>query len=337
VGRELGVRYILDGSVRKAAKRVRITTHLVDALIGAHLWADRFDGAIEDIFDLQDQVTANVVGAIAPKLEQEEINRASRKPTGNLQAYDFYLRAIAGVHEGTKKGFDEALRLSLKAIELDQRFAAPYGMAAYCSALRKARGWMNDRTQEIAAAERLARQASKLGKDDAETLSRSALAFAHLVGDFAAATACIDRALELNPNSASTWIVSGWLGVWLGDPDRAINHVTRAMRLSPLDPQLARAQAINASAHFVAGRYGEAASWAEKSLQSDPNFGASTRIAAAAYALSGRMEDARKAIKRVLQVDPALRISNLKDRAPWQRPMDIARLAEALQKAGLPE
>ena len=164
VGRELGVRYVLEGSVRKAANRVRITGQLIDAATGAHLWADRFDGALEDIFDLQDQVTASVVGAIAPKLEQAEIERAKRKPTESLDAYDYFLRGMASFHQRTREAINEALRLFYKAIELDPDFASAYGMAAWCYVWRKINGWMTEPRQEIAETARLASAGGGVGQ-----------------------------------------------------------------------------------------------------------------------------------------------------------------------------
>jgi TolB-like protein len=170
IGRELGVRYILEGSIRKAGSKVRITGQLIDTSSGAHLWADRFDAPLEDIFDLQDQVTASVVGAIAPKLEQAEIERSRRKPTENLDAYDHYLRGLAGVHQWTKEGTQEALSNFYRAIELDPNFAVAYGMAARTYALRKGGGWASDREAEITETARLASKAAELGKDDAIAL-----------------------------------------------------------------------------------------------------------------------------------------------------------------------
>src|SRR5437660_1498502 len=262
VGRELGVRYVLEGSVRKAASRVRITAQLIDAATGGHLWADRFDGALEDIFALQDQVTASVVGAIAPKLEQAEIARAQRKPTGSLDAYDYYLRAHASIHPWTRDGNEEALKLFYRAIELDPGFAAAYGMAAWCWFQRKVGGWMQDRGREIAETERLARRAAELGKDDAVALSAAGFVLAYVVRDLAAGVPFIDRAVALNPNLAWAWLYSGWARIWLGQPDAAIEHLAHAVRLSPLDPLIADVQAATAHAHFFAGRYDEAASWA---------------------------------------------------------------------------
>jgi TolB-like protein len=195
VGRELGVRYVLEGSVRKAANRVRITAQLIDVGTGTHLWADHFDGALENIFDLQDQVTASVIGAVAPKLEQAEIERAKRKPTENLDAYDYFLQGIASVHQGTRQGNSEALRLFYKAIELDPRFASAHGMAAWGCCQRKARGWTTDRVREIDATARLARRAAALGKDDAVALSTAGFALAYVAHDAETGAAFIDRGL----------------------------------------------------------------------------------------------------------------------------------------------
>jgi len=203
VGRELGVRYVLEGSMRKSANHVRITGQLIDASNGTHIWADRFDGAIDDIFDLQDQVTASVVGAIAPKMEQAEIERAKRKPTENLDAYDYYLRGMASVYRATKDTYGDALRLFYKAIELEPSFASAYGMAAWCYAWRKMNGWMADRAMESAEAARLGLRAVELGKEDPVALSMSGFALAFVVGEVEDGAILIDEALILNPNLAA--------------------------------------------------------------------------------------------------------------------------------------
>jgi hypothetical protein len=178
VGRELGVRYVLEGSVRKATNRIRITGQLIDTATGAHIWADRFDGGLEDVFDLQDRVTTNVVGAIAPTLERAEIERAKRKPTERLDAYDYFLRGMASVHQWTSDANDGALRMFRKAIELDPDFASAYGMAAWCYTWRWINRWTIDRVQETAEATRLARRAVDLGEDDAVALERGGYALA---------------------------------------------------------------------------------------------------------------------------------------------------------------
>ena len=231
VGRELGVRYILEGSVRKAGSRVRITGQLIDTNTGAHLWADRFDGALEDIFDLQDQVTASVVGAIAPKLEQAEIERAKQKSTQSLDSYDYYLRGMAGVHQETRDSISEALGLFYQAIELDPNFASAYGMAARCYVAKKTYGWIAQREQEIAEANRLAQRAALLGKDDAVALSMAGIAFSYVVGDVERGAALIERAVVLNPNLAWSWMFRGWVKVYLGEHESAIESEARAMRL----------------------------------------------------------------------------------------------------------
>jgi adenylate cyclase len=337
VGRELGVRYVLEGSVRKAANRVRITGQLIDTATGAHLWADRFDGGLEDIFDLQDQVTASVVGAIAPKLEQAEIERAKRKPTGSLDAYDYFLRGMAGFHQWTREANSEALAHFYRAIELDPNFALAYAMAARCYVQRKAGGWTTDRAQEIAETARLARRAAELGKDDALALCTGGFALAWVVSDVEDGAALIDKALLLNSNLAWAWLFSGWVKVWLGEPEVAIERVARAMRLSPQDPHIFSMQTAIACAHFFAGRHAEAWSWAETAVREQPNYGFPTCVAAASAALSGRPAEAEKAMARLRLLMPELRIFNLEDLFPIRRSEDFTRFADGLRKAGLPE
>jgi TolB-like protein len=336
VGRELGVRYLLEGSVRKSANRLRITAQLVDGLTGAHLWADRLDGALEDIFDLQDQVTASVVGAIAPKLEQAEIERAKRKPTDSLDAYDYYLRGITSFHQMTKEGTTEALRQFCRAIELDPGFAAAHGLAAWCYLRRKNSGWMTDSLQEVAEAERLAQRAIELGKDDAVALCSGGFVLAR-GRDLHGGAALIDRARALNPNLAVAWFFSGWVNNYLCEPEVAIERFAHAMRLNPLDPLVFGMQVGTAAAHFLAGRYDESSSWAEKALLENPRSLAAMRMAAASHALAGRFAEAQQAMARMRKIDPMLRVSTLTDLFPFRGPEDCARYAEGLRKAGLPE
>jgi tetratricopeptide (TPR) repeat protein len=322
--------------VRKAASRVRITGQLVDTSTGAHLWAERFEGGLEDIFDLQDQVTASVVGAIAPRLEQAEIERAKRKPTESLDAYDYFLRGMAAFHQWTREGNNEALPLFYKAIELDPNFASAYGVASRCYGQRKSHGWVTDRAYEIAETARLARRAGELGKDNAVALFSAGIALAS-VGDLDDGAAYIDRALVLNPNLASAWTASSLVKVWLGEPEVAIERAARAMRLSPHDPLTFVMQAATAAAHFFAGRNAGALSWAQTSIREHPDYIPSTAVAAAAGALAGNHAAAGKAMARLRQLAPELRISNLKDLWPIRRAEDFDRWAEGLRKAGLPE
>lgn len=264
VGRELGVRYVLEGSVRKASTRVRITGQLIDATTGVHVWADRFEGCLEDIFELQDQITASVVGSIAPQLERAEIERAKLKPTESLDAYDFYLRGMANLHKGTRVAINEALPLFHKAIQLDPGYASAYGMVAWCHFWRKVNGWMSDSTLEIAVGARSARRAVELGKDDAVALARSGHALAHLVGDLDGGIELLDKAQVLNPNLAAAWFLGGFLRAWRGESESAIEYFAHAMRLSPLDPEMYRMQAGMALAHLFARRFDHASSWAKR-------------------------------------------------------------------------
>jgi TolB-like protein len=337
VGRELGVRYVLEGSVRKAADRVRITGQLIDATTGGHLWADRFEGTLEDLFKLQDQLTENVVGAIAPQLERAEIERAKRKPTESLDAHDYYLRGMANLHRGNRDSIDEALAQFYHALQLDPNFASAYAMAAWCHFWRKVNGWMTDRPQEIAEGARLARRAVELGRDDAVALTRSGHALGHLTGDLDGGIALIDRALVLDPNLASAWFLGGFLRVWHGEPDSAIEHFARAMRLSPLDPEMYRMQAGMAVAHLFAGRFDAASSWAEKAFRDLPSFLMVVSIIAASHALAGRTDEARRAMDHLRQLDSTLCISSLRDWLPIHRPKDLATFADGLRRAGLPE
>ncbi|GEO41092.1 hypothetical protein SAE02_52400 [Skermanella aerolata] len=337
VGRNLGVRYVLEGSMRKAANRVRITGQLIDATTGAHIWAERFEGTLDDIFELQDQISASIVGVIARQLERVEIERAKRKPTGSLDAYDYYLRGRATLNRGTREAIAEGLPLFYKAIELDRDFASAYAMAGWCHFWRKVNGWMIDRPREIAEGTRLARLAVELGMDDAVALTRGGHALAHFAGDIDGSIALVDRALALDPNLAAAWFLGGFLRTERGDLDDAIEYFTRAMRFSPLDPEMFRMQAGMALAHLFAGRYDAALSWAEKAYRDLPSFLMVVAIIAASHALAGRTDEAERAMIHLRQLDPTLRVSSLALWLPMNRPDDLATFAEGLRRAGLPE
>jgi adenylate cyclase len=315
---------------------VRITGQLVDTATGAHLWADRFDGGLGDIFDLQDQVTESVVGAIAPAVEKAEIERARRKPTESLDAYALYLRGLAAFYQfGNRQANEEALRLFNSAIELDPDFASAYGRATSCYVWAKTNGWISDTANEIAEVKRLAHRAVELGKDDAIALAASG--HAYVVRDLEVGAALIDRALVLNSNLAEAWNFGGWVKNFLGEPETAIERFARAMRLNPLGHWVAGMRGGTAFAHFLLGRYDEAASWAAMALQDNPDFQPGLRIAAASNAMAGRPEQAHKAMARLRHLNPALRVSTLKAvLGPWSAE-DLSRLEEGLRRAGLPE
>jgi TolB-like protein/class 3 adenylate cyclase len=337
VGRELGVRYVLEGSVRKSADRVRVTGQLIDASTGAHLWADRFEGGLTDIFDLQDDITLRVVGAIAPKLEYAEIVRAMRKPTESLSAYDLYLRGMSSFHKGGREDISEALRLFLKAVELDDNFSTAYGMAAWCYGRRKLNGWMQEGSSEPSEAARIATRAVECGNDDAIALACGALAIGYIVTDLERAASLLDRAQALNPNLAMAWHLSGWIRCFIGEYDLAVEHLGRAVRLSPVDPQRPGTQAAIATAHFAAGRFDIALFTAKAAILEQPNNFTATLVAAAANAASGNLDVAQTAIRMVRQLDPNFCIRMIKDRLPYRQPEVLARWEDALRQAGLPD
>ena len=336
IGRELGVRYVLEGSVRKAGNRVRINGQLIDATSGMQIWADRFDGELADIFDLQDQVTMRVVGEISPKLEAAEIERARRKPTDNLDAYQGYMRGMAAFYLLSAEGNRDALAQFYRASELDPNFASPFAMAARAYAQRKAFGWPQVRADEAVEVERLARRAAMLGKDDAVALTMAGIALAYSVGDLDSGDSLINRALTLNPNLASAWFFSGWAKVWLGDSVTALDRLSRAMRLSPQDPNMFNMHAATAGAHFIAGNYDQAMASAAAAVETQPNYVLATSILAASAAHCGHMAIAGAALARLLQLEPDLRVAKIKDLFPARRSEDVERLTEGLLKAGLP-
>jgi TolB-like protein len=342
VGRELGVRYVLEGSVRKAATRLRIAGQLIEAFTGAHLWADRFEGDLEQVFELQDQVTSSVVGAIAPKLQQAEMERASRKPTESLDAYDTLLRgiAVAGevtASEVTQAQYEEALRLFHRAIELDPSYATAFAWAAQCYAVRKGNGWMADPEREMAEACRLARRAIDLGHDDAVALCLAGWTIGYVGRDLRAAATLTERALVLNPNLSIALFTSAWIKIWLGEHEQALKRLQLAQRLSPLDPTMFAMHGGIAHAHYHAGRLEDAAAAAERGLAERPNAPVLVRIAAAIYGMAGNQEEAKSALARLRTIYPDLRVSNLHELLGPYRAEYRARYEEGLRKAGLPE
>jgi adenylate cyclase len=338
IGRELGVRYVLEGSVRKAGDRVRVTGQLIDATSGAHLWADRFEGTLENIFELQDHVTSRVASAIGSRIEQAEFERIRRvPPTESPGAYDLWLRAVDQGWRLTRQSTDEAMRLAHKAITLDPDFAYPYSNVLWCHSWRKWQGWEDNPGKISAEAEGLARRGAELSRDDAHILSWMGWGIAAVAGKHAEGAAMLDRALQLNPNLVRAWNLSGWVRLFLGQHNVAIEHCGRAVRLGPLDPGLPFPQGAIALGHFFAGRHDEAITWAEKASQGLPFWLLALCTLTAISEQLGRMERARETMTRIREVDPQVRLSNLADRFDMFRPDDLGKLANGLQKAGLPE
>jgi TolB-like protein/Flp pilus assembly protein TadD len=335
VGRELGVRYVLDGSVRKAGNRVRIAAQLINAESGVNFWADRFDDQLEDIFDLQDRLTSSVIGAIAPQLQQAEMERAQRKPTENLQAYDYYLRA-QHANRFTKEGGAEAQRLAKIAISLDPTFALAHAFAAELFGQRQAFGWTVDAARERIEARQLVERALELDKNDPQVLANSGQAYSYILEEPETGIVLLARAVTLDPNLALARIWKGWAHIYLGNGDAAIEQFAAAIRLSPLDPRAFLPQTGMAYAHFFAGRHDDGLSWAMSALELRPNFPGARRMATASLAMAGRNAEARLACDAARQADPGFRISDVK-RRPFRRPEDVEKLEQALRLAGMPE
>jgi len=341
VGRELGVRYVLEGSVRKAGTRVRITGQLIDTATGTHIWADRIDGSLEDVFELQDQVASGVAGAIEPKLRLAEMERAARKPTDSLDAYDLHLRALAQSYRYSEEGFGEAVALLRQSLAIDPSYAPAAALIGWCRLLQRIQGWGAVSEADTAEAVRLARQAIETGRDDPETLWMAGFTIDTLAGgERSTALAAIDRALTLNPNSALAWCARGFVFSFQDRPDPAIEAQQRAMRLSPLDPLAYLFTAGIAFSHMIAGRYGEAIEWADRASHAQPRYIIPMRIKLACLGHLGHTEEARDLLVRVLDVQPGLTIAAWKASYTTMSmftPELLARYTDGLRKAGVPE
>jgi adenylate cyclase len=337
VGRELGVRYVLEGSVRKAGNRVRITGQLVDTITGAHIWADRFDGALDDIFELQDQVASSVAGAIEPKLRQSEIDRASRKPIANLTAYDLYLRALAESYRYTDEGFAEAIVLARRALAIDPSYAPAAALVGRCRWVQRVQGWGALSDEDIGEACRLARQALEAERDDAETISQAAGTLFFLAGEAAIAAAALDRALALNPNAAHAWLVRGNIHALCNQPETAIEAIERARRLSPFDPYAFNYAGTIAVAHLAARRFERAIEWADRALHEQPRLVTAMRLKVVALAHLGHLDEARAELSRVHAIDPKLTIAGFRAFAHFAAPEVFKLFVAGLRLAGLPE
>ena len=338
IGRELGVRYVLEGSVRKAGTRLRITGQLIDAESGAHLWANHFDGQLNEVFELQDRITANVAGALEPHLQLAEIKRAQRKATADLGAYDYYLRGLSLLISDYETRWAEAASMFRKALGLDPEYGVAYAMAAMCVYHHKMHGVVAPTEAEIADGVRLARLAAVKGAQDAMALAYAGSALTYLAGDVEGGLRLTERACVLNPNSFAAWGCAGWNRLHAGDPEAAIADFLRALRLSPRDGDVVALQTGIARAHFSAGRYDEAVVWSERAISSRADSKVARRIRAAAYAQAGRMDEAQRAIADLLALDPEARLVRRRSSAgPWQRPDDYDRWFDGLRRAGMPE
>jgi adenylate cyclase len=335
VSRELGVRYVLEGSVRRSGNRLRIIAQLIDATTGSHIWSERYDGELADIFDLQDQVTEAIVGALEPTITLSEIERAKRKRPDNLDAYDCVMRALPAVWSHGADTTAEGLRLAERAMALDPGYALPKALAAWCYAQRVSYMRSPCPADDRAKAVTLAQQATALDSDDPLVLTVLSAAYA-VAGKFELGLAAIERAVALDPNSAWAWLRSGWANNYVGNPDKAVEHFRRSMRLSPLDPMHFNALVGIGAAHFATGQYNEAARWLEQALREKPSATWVYRILTATYGNAGQLAEARRTAARFLEAFPGMTVSKAIAATPGD-PGFLSRYAQGLRDAGLPE
>jgi adenylate cyclase len=334
VGRRLGVRYVLEGSVRKAAGKVRITGQLIDAITGAHIWADRFERDLTDVFALQDEVTVAVVSAIQPKLLQTEIALAARRRPENLTAYDFYLRALPQFYLATREAIAETIKLAHRALELDPRFGFAAAMAGACHMANIIFGHAVDPQFDRKEAVRLLHLALSVDDGDAQTLAWVSITSAYMVGDCESEIEMADRAVALNPNSFDAWYCRGWVYSVAGLPEEAVRSFERATRMSPVDPLLYRLFSGMGASFIELRRFDEAIIAGKKAVRLNLSFSPAYCCLASAFAHLARDAEAREAAARVLELDPAFTISARMGR---RRQSHVKLLIEGLRKAGLPE
>jgi len=336
VGRGLGVRYVVEGSVRKAGNRLRITGQLVDASTGNHLWADRYDGLLEDVFDLQDKITANVAGAIEPKVQQAEIRRAQAKSTDRLSAYDLFLRALPCMYEAKEESISEALRLLDQANTADPNFSSAYGLKAICHVSRKAQGWGSVEMAEMQGLQ-AAKLAIETGRDDPIALARGGLALAYLGGDHHEGLAHVERAMTLNPNCALATRFGGYISLYLGEHERSLAFFEQARRFSPVDPSMAEIYTGMGFPYLFTGQYEQAIDRADKALRERPNWMPAWWLKVAALASAyGPREELRRLVQQLQTLNPDVSRRSIMRRFPAVAAVR-ASFEQALQKTGLPD
>ncbi|MEI8700420.1 adenylate/guanylate cyclase domain-containing protein [Mesorhizobium sp. ISC15] len=335
VGRELGVRYVLEGSIRRAGSRVRISGQLVDAISGHHVWADRFEGDVSDIFDLQDKVTESVVGAVEPSIRLEEIKQARMKPTDYIGAYDLYLRALPRFYSMTREGFADVRRLTNEALSIDPGFTLAKALGAYIRSLSVSQCWHEP--DDFRVAVRMAREVLADARDDPTSLRFAAQVIAYSAKDYETALDTIERSLLLNPNSAQGYTGSGWVNAHCGRPLVAIEHFHRAMRLSPVDPEKGIALSGIGMSYLMLERYEEALAWGERALREMPNYGSSHRVVIMALVKLNRLDEAQAAARRLMEAFPTYTLGLQRQINPWRDKVFAERYVEALGIAGVPE
>jgi adenylate cyclase len=335
--RELGVRYVLEGSLRKDRNRVRISGHLIDATTGDHIWVDRFDGTLDDIFEFQDRVAGGVVGAIEPQLRRARAAQAVRKPTASLDAYDLYWRAQAQAYKRNSEGLAESIRLGRLALDIDPAYGAAMSRIALSRGMQRQRNWIPPSGPEVEEGIAMARQATATAGDDPWVLDFAGLALAQLAGDNHAALSALDQAIVLNPNFALAFGHRAVVLAYLDRPEEAIHSAHQAIRLSPLDPAIFSFYQALALAELAAGRYEAGLSWAEAALRENGGMPA-LRLKLSLCGYLGRHEEARAGLSRLQEFQCEPTITGIMRALPkGVVPQLVVRVAEGLLRAGIPE
>lgn len=340
VGRELGVRYVLEGSVRRDGNRLRITGQLVDAASGSQMWADRFEGDGSDVFHLQDCISERVVGAIEPTLHLAEIARSRQKPESSLDAYDLYLRALQLEYRFTGESLAEAIRCLERAVAIDSSFAPAMALAAYCYAERAFQAWAADYEAEAAEAKRLANRAIEFDPQNGDVLWMSAFALGFLGGEIVRSKELFERSLAINPNSSMALTMSCWPDRVLGDIATMRDRLARARRLSPRDPREWMMSMTTAMMHSWQDEFPEAVAWAEKAIRQNPRALPALRTLVVGLVHSNQVERARAVVREILRIDPTFTVSGWqRQRAPQYRDNNPRWqfILDAYRAAGVPE
>jgi tetratricopeptide (TPR) repeat protein len=318
--------------VRKGGNRVRITAQLIEAETGAHLWADRFDGPLEDVFDLQDKVAINVAGVIEPALQAAEVRRTAARPTTDLTAYDLYLRALAAYYPITKEGIFQALEFLRQAIEIDRGCGPALSLAAMCQMRLVRESWVEEPESAGRQGVDLSRQALQVARDDPGVLANAAFVLANFGEDINAMIGLVDRALAITPSFSRGWFLSGVLRLWASQPNLAIAHAETALRLSPRD-RTGTPLSLIGEAHFFKREFDEAAGNLLLCIQDQPGYPHPYRLLAACYAHMGRLDDARAVVTRLRGITPGLVPSAAQLRNPADRELFLSGLRLAAGEA----
>jgi adenylate cyclase len=337
VGRELGVEYVLEGSVRKAGDRVRVTAQLIETRTGKHIWANRYDGTLSDIFDLQDQITATIVGTLEPEFQRAELERISQKRPENMAAYDYLLHGMPHMWKLTPEDTRTALSYFRKAIEKDPGYGRAYACAFWCYRRQVHLAGLTLPEKDQAEAIRLIETALKIDSNDPVVLWQAGSMKCLFQRDFEGALTLINRALSMDPNSPRAWNTSAMVHSHMGDTETAIEHAERAIRISPRNPGNWASYAYLAAAHLQERRYKDAAESAKVAVQLNNYMTPAQLVLAASYAHLGRLDEAQAVIKQSLKLDPKLSVSRLLEIYPIAKFKNLDAYLDGLRQAGLPE